>query len=127
YPSLGRFARRVNRPLTILLTVAVVLGALFSLPMLIGVWLPDVITAREHTLAEQRLASGYSFRVVQYWNRVDFYSTELRVTSPDGRTEVHTLDGDDSKSWRLPLTVDEQSHTATVMLGGGRERKVAWK
>jgi hypothetical protein len=117
----------VKKPLIILLTVAVVLGALFSLPMLIGVWLPDVISAQEHTLAEQRLASGYSFRVVQYWNRVDFYSTELRVTSPDGRTEVHTLDGDDSKSWRLPLTVDEQSHTATVMLGGGRERKVDWK
>jgi hypothetical protein len=49
---------------------------------------------------------------VQYWNRVDFYSTELRVTSPGGSTETHTLDGDDSKSWRLPLVVDEQRQTA---------------
>jgi len=51
----------------------------------------------------------------------------LRVTSPDGSTETHTLDGDDSKSWRLPLVIDEQRHTATVTLGGSRVRKVDWK
>ena len=110
-----------------LLIVGLLLGALVGLPLLIGVWLPDVISAPEHTLAEQRLPSGHSFRVVQYWNRVDFYSTELRVTSPDGSTETHTLDGDDSKRWRLPLVIDEQRHTATVTLGGGRVRKVDWK
>ena len=104
-----------------------IVGALWALGLLIGVWLPDVVFAPEHTIAEQRLASGHTFRVVQFWNRVDFYSTELRVTSPDGRTETHTLDGDDSKSWRLPLTVDEQRHTAMVILGGGRVRKVDWK
>lgn len=110
-----------------LLIVGLLFGALFGLPLLIGVWLPDAIGASEHTLAEQRLASGHTFRVVQYWNHVDFYSTELRVTSPDGSTETHTLDGDDSKSWRLPLVIDEQHHTATVTLGGGRLRKVVWK
>lgn len=77
--------------------------------------------------AEQRLASDRAFRVVQHWNRVDFCSTELHVTSPDGQTEIHTLDGDDSKGCRLPLTIDEQSHTATVILGGGRVRKVDWR
>ena len=117
----------MKRPLVIVLIVALIFGALFGLPLLIGVWLPDMIYAPHHTLAEQRLASGHTFRVVQYWNRVDFYSTELHVTSPDGGTEVHTLDGDDSKSWRLPLTIDEQKHTATIILGGGRERKVDWK
>ncbi|MBX3734981.1 MAG: hypothetical protein KF791_20590 [Verrucomicrobiae bacterium] len=111
----------------ILLTVGVLTGALLGLPLLIGVWLPDVITASERTLAEQHLDSGHAFRVVQYWNRVDFYSTELRVTSPDGGTETHTLDGDDSKSWRLPLVIDGQHHTAAVTLGGGRVRKVDWK
>ncbi len=106
--------------------VGLLLGALLGLPLLIGVWLPDVIAAPRYTLAEQHLTNGYSFRVVQYWNRVDFYSTELHVTCPDGRTEFHTLDGDDSKSWRLPLVIDEQSRTATVTLGGGRVRRVDW-
>jgi hypothetical protein len=110
-----------------LLLVGLVLGALFAYAQRIGVWLPDVITATEHTLAEQRLASGHLFRVVQYWNRVDFYSTELRVTSPGGSIQTHTLDGDDNKSWRLPLVVDEQRHTATVTLDGGRERIVDWQ
>lgn len=111
----------------ILLIFGLLFGVLFGLPLIIGVWLPDVISAPEHTLAEQRLASGHAFRVVQYWNHIDFYSTELRITLPDGSTETHTLDGDDSKSWRLPLVVDEQHHTATVTLGGGRVRKVDWK
>jgi hypothetical protein len=109
------------------LVFCVLVVALWALGLLIGVWLPDVVFAPERTLAEQRLASGHTFRVVQYWNRVDFYSTELRVTTPDGSIETHTLDGDDSKSWRLPLVIDEQHHTATVTLGGGRVRKVDWK
>ena len=96
------------------------------MPLLIGIWLPDVITAQHHTLAQQRLPSGYSFRMVQYWNRFDFYSTELHVTSPAGRTEVHTLDGDDSKSWRLPFRIDEHRRTATVVLDGGRIKTVDW-
>ena len=112
----------------LLFTFFFVMGAIFFLfPLLIGVWLPDVFFASKHTLASKKLASGYGFRVVQYWNRVDFYSTELHVTSPDGRTEVHTLDGDDSKSWRLPLVIDEQRRTATVTLGGGRVRNVDWR
>jgi hypothetical protein len=117
----------MKRLCVVLLIVGLLFGALFGLPLLIGVWLPDVISAPERTLAQQRLASGHTFRVVQYWNHVDFYSTELRVTSPDGSSENHTLDGDDSKSWRLPLVIDEQRHTATVTLGGGRVRKVDWK
>ena len=112
--------------LTFLLVMAIIVAGVFLVPMAFGIWLPDVFIAREHTLAEQRLASGHLFRVVQYWNRVDFYSTELRVTSPEGHTETHTLDGDDSKSWRLPLSVDAQHRTATVTLGGGRVRKVDW-
>jgi hypothetical protein len=109
------------------LVVCVIVVVLSGLGLLIGVWLPDVIFAPERTLAEQRLASGHTFRVVQYWNGVDFYSTELRVASPDGSTETHTLDGDDNKSWRLPLVIDELRHAATVTLGGGRVRKVDWK
>lgn len=117
----------MKKRIRIFALVALAFGALFGLPLLIGVWLPDVIIASHHTLAEQRLASGHTFRVVQYWNRADFYSTELHIITPDGRTEVHTLDGDDSKSWHLPLTIDELRHTATVILGGGRERKVNWR
>lgn len=109
------------------LTFLFVIAVIFLLmPLLMGVWLPDVAFARRHTLAATTLTNGYSFRVVQYWNRFDFYSTELQVTSPDGSTEVHTLDGDDSKSWRLRLVVDELRRTATVTLGGGRVREVDW-
>lgn len=116
----------MKRQLVTVLVVGLVFVALVCLPLLVGVWLPDVLINQEHVLAEQRLASGYLFRVVQYWNHSDFYSTQLRVTSPDGHTTTNTLDGDDSKSWRLPLTVDEEHHTAIVTLGGNRVKKVDW-
>ena len=112
--------------LTILLIVGLLFGALLGLPLLIGIWLPDVISAPQHTLAEQRLASGHLFRVIQYWNRGDFYNTELLHTSPDGSVETHVLDGDDDKSWSVPLVIDEKRKTVTVILGGGRVKKVDW-
>lgn len=120
------FGNSMRRRRTIIvLAVSIPLLALF-LPLLMGVWLPDVFFGGTRTLASASLTNGYTFRVVQYWNHVDFYSTELHVTSPDGRTEVHTLDGDDAKSWRVPLTVDEPSRVASVTLGGDRPRKVNW-
>jgi len=116
----------VRELLTILLLVVLLAGAMLGLPLLIGIWLPDVISAPRHTLAEQQLASGHSFRVIQYWNRGDFYNTELEHVSPNGTAETHVLDADDSKSWRVPLVVDEQHKTATVTLSGGRVIQVAW-
>ena len=111
----------------IVLLIGTLLGAVLGLPLLIGIWVPDVISAPRHTLAEQRLASGHSFRVIQYWNRGDFYNTELPHISPDGRVETHVLDADDNKTWSVPLVVDEQHKTATVTLGGGRVKTVDWQ
>lgn len=79
----------MKRAVTILLLVGTLLGAVLGLPLIIGIWVPDVIFAPRHTLAEQRLGSGHSFRVIQYWNRCDFYNTELLHISPDGRVETH--------------------------------------
>lgn len=104
-----------------------VVGMLIGLPLKIGIWLPDLVSAPLNTLAEEWLTSGHIFRVVQYWNRVDFYSTDLHIVSPDGYKVVHVLDGDDNKSWHLPMTVDGQNHTVTVILSGNRERRVIWK
>lgn len=115
--------RRMRRSMVILLGV----GLVFGVPLLMGVWLPDVFTATEHTLAEQRLSTGHVFRVVQYWNRVDFYSTELRSTAPDSTFEFHTLDGDDTKRWRVHLAADERHHLAAITMSRGVVRKVMWR
>ena len=96
-----------------------IVAPLWALGLLIGVWLPDVVFAPRSTIAYKTLPSGYSFRVIQYWNRVDFYSTELHITFPDGRKQVHTLDGDDNKSWSVPMSVDESNRVVRVILSGG--------
>lgn len=104
------------------LPILVLLG-----PLIFGVWLPDVFGGDPRTLAEASTAgSGYRFRVVQYWNHVDFYSTELHVQGPDGENKVHTLDGDDDKSWRVPMRVDEADRSVTVTLSGSRLRTLHW-
>jgi len=112
--------------LTFLFVMATIVAGVLIVPLAFGVWLPDVFIDRQHTLAEQRLASGHSFRVIQYWNHGDFYNTELLHTSPDGTVETHVLDADDSKSWSVPLVIDEQHKTVMVTLGGGRVKKVNW-
>lgn len=112
--------------LTFFLVMGTILVGVFGLPLAFGVWLPDVLLDRTHTLTEQRLANGHSFRVIQYWNHGDFYNTELLHTKPDGTIETHVLDADDSKSWRVPLAVDKQHRTAIVTLSGGRVKKVGW-
>ena len=63
--------------LTFLFVMAVIVASLFIVPLMLGIWLPDVFVDREHTLAHERLASGHSLRVIQYWNHGDFYNTEL--------------------------------------------------
>ena len=77
------------------------------------------------TLAHVTASTGSTYDVVQYWNHVDFYTTELRVTLADGTTKVVTLDGDDAKTWSVPLTVDEVRGVATVVLSGHRTRTVS--
>ena len=96
------------------------------LPLCFHVWLPDVLFAPHRTLAATASPGGYAFRVVQYWNRCDFYSTELHVTPPNAPTEVFTLDGDDFKTWSVPLAVNEDTRVATVTLSGERTKSIQW-
>ncbi len=118
--------RRGAPALRLSLMVGLLVAALLGLPLSVGIWLPDVMGAPERTLAERQTSSGQTVRVVQYWNHVDFYSTELRVISPNGSTETQTLDGDDGKTWSVPLVVDEGSKSATITLRGGRVKRVYW-
>ncbi len=110
-----------------LLGAGACLAAVLVLPLSIGIWLPDIIDAPRDTIAKQHLPDGTTFRVVQYWNRVDFYSTRLQVAKPDGTEKIYLLDDDDSKSWHVPLTIDPAAGTAAVTLSGDRVKVVNWK
>ena len=96
------------------------------LPLCFHVWLPDVLFAPHRTLAATNSTDGHAFRVVQYWNRCDFYSTELHVTPPNAPTQVFTLDGDDFKTWNVPMAVNETTRVATVTLSEGRTKSIQW-
>jgi hypothetical protein len=102
------------------------MAAVLFLPLCIGIWLPDVLLSTPRTLAAVALPSGEAFRVIQYWNHCDFYNTELIHTSVDGTTATNVLDGDDSKTWSVPMTVNEASKTVAVTLGGNRKQVVSW-
>jgi hypothetical protein len=103
-----------------------ILAAALIFPLAVGVWLPDVLYAKHHTIAEIVASDGNSFRVIQYWNRGDFYNTELLHLTPEGRTSRHVLDGDDSKSWSVPITVDVIKKNVYVRLSGNRTKTVKY-
>jgi hypothetical protein len=104
--------------------ILLICAGVFVPPLLIGVWLPDVVFVPRSVLAERRSPDGEVVRVIQYWNRVDFYSTELHYIPTTGLSIVSTLDGDDYKHWHVPLAVDWKKKQAKVILGHGRLRTV---
>ena len=53
--------------------IAFCVAIAFILPLGWGAWLPDLLFAPHRTIAAVTTPSGHSFRVVQYWNRFDFY------------------------------------------------------
>jgi hypothetical protein len=121
--ALGRLPRPKTVRNWLVIVSTIVIGAAW--PAWAGVWLPDIFTfGSGRTLAQVAGTSGAKYEVIQYWNYVDFYTTELRITSGSAATKVFKLDDDDSKSWSVPLAVDERAGTATVTLSGDRTRIV---
>jgi|SRR3954468_13075278 len=116
-PQIRQFLWRV-------VLVASMISIVLFVPLMIGIWVPDVIAAPRNVLAEERRENGESVRVIQYWNRCDFYSTELEYGATNGVLTKCLLDGDDSKSWRVRVSVDWDGKKARVTLGGGRLRIV---
>ena len=113
--------------LTFILAIAMLTAAALILPLQIGIWLPDTVLGMKRTLANQRMSSGHSFCVVQYWNRQDFYySTELIHTFPDGRVVTDVLDSDAHKTWHAGLAIDESFRRATVTIRDQGTIPVRW-
>jgi hypothetical protein len=106
--------------------VLAVISAGLALPLAIGIWLPDVFSGRQHTLCSATTASGHRISIVHYWNHVDFYTTEARVTSPDGITSITVIDGDASKTWGASLEIDPSQKSATFQLPNGRIGEITW-
>lgn len=106
------------------LYAALAVGAFF-LPLCAGVWIPDIFSGAR-TVGSATTSSGYSFLVTQELGS-DFYATRLFVTSPSGTvTEPYYVDGDDSKSWKIPVVVDEAKRSVTLTLSGGRVKAFDW-
>ncbi|MGL5016543.1 MAG: hypothetical protein ACRDBP_00295 [Luteolibacter sp.] len=108
-----------------LVSVSLVVFLSFFLPLIYGVWLPDVF-GKQHTLCSATTSTGYQISIVQYWNHVDFYTTEARIAGPDGVTSLSLLDGDASKAWSATLEVDPSEKSATFKLPNGRSGEITW-
>ena len=120
------FIRR--RPLGIrgrLISIALTFVLGLGIPVAYGVWLPDIL-GTQHTLCSASTSTGYQVSVVQYWNYADFYTTEIRVTDPDGLTSVTIIDGDASKSWSATIEIDSSQTCATYRIPSGRTGGVTW-
>ncbi|MGJ8658041.1 MAG: hypothetical protein ACSHX6_16460 [Akkermansiaceae bacterium] len=96
-----------------------------ALPLAMGVWVPDFL-GYTTSVARAETSSGVVIKVEQRWNYVDFYDTSVVVRYPDGHERQITLDGDDNKSWSVPMELDEDRRVAKITLSGGRYRSVGW-
>ncbi len=105
------------------LTISLLIAAV--LPLGSGVWLPDIF-GMEHTLCSATTSTGQRVSIVQYWNYVDFYTTEARVIGPDGVPSVTVIDGDASKTWSARLEIDPSQNRATYWIPTGRTDTLTW-
>ena len=118
---------KIRFPKRLLVIGLLALGAFFLLPLCIGVWMPDLLFGQTRTIARASSNSGVKFELNQFWNNVDFYTTELRVVEPSGQEKTILVDGDASKAWRADLVVDEKKRTAyAVYVGGLRSQELTW-
>jgi hypothetical protein len=99
-------------------------GLVMGLPLLVGIWLPDLFVPNDNVLAERQLESGDSFKVIQYWNETCYYTVLEHRGAAGLKTQV--LDCEDRKRWRVPISVDEKNKTIFVSLGWNGVRKVGW-
>jgi len=99
--------------------MVVALPTAIALPLTAGVWIPDFL-GRDYVLATAKTESGDLVEVVQRWNYVDFYTTEIVSTTRAGVTTKVILDGDDHKRWRYSFGLDERQGSLTVRLEGCR-------
>ncbi len=117
-----------KRPLGIrgwLISIALILILGLGIPLAYGVWLPDIF-GKQHTLCSVSTSTGYQVSIVQYWNHVDFYTTEAQITSPDGITSISLIDGDASKIWSATLKIDPAEKGTTYTLPNGRSGTFTW-
>ena len=115
------------RTKTIITVTAPILAAAFFLPLTIGIWVPDIVYAKKHVIAYAENSTGHTFSVIQYWNRCDFYNTELIHTTPDGQKQITVLDADDNKSWQVPISIDEPNKKVIIDLGNNRTKTVYYE
>lgn len=122
-----RYAVR-RKPLRLrgwLASASLVIFLSLFLPLVYGVWLPDVF-GKQRTLCSATTSTGYQISIVQYWNHVDFYTTEARVIRPDGVSSTSLIDGDAAKSWSATLEIEPSQTSATYRIPGGRTSTITW-
>lgn len=95
----------------------------FFIPLMWGVWLPDLWLNHTVTVAEKKLYDGCVVKVVQYWGS-DFYTTEARFSyypfEGDRIETQYVLDGDDRKRWRATITESGGAPAFVHIEMGGR-------
>jgi hypothetical protein len=93
------------------------------------VWLPEIGSGKVSVLATAESANGERFRVVQFWNGYDFYTTQLEHIDAAGATKVAVIDGDDKKQWSCSLEIveAEKKVIVTIPSGSKRLREYQWE
>jgi len=76
------------------------------------VWLPDIWFAPHRVLASMSLKDGSNIKVVEFWNRCDFYTVELQHITMAGETNSVVIDPDSPKVWFCKLRADDKGRVA---------------
>lgn len=123
--SFGWFWRNTTLGIRRWIALACAMPLAAMLPLAAGVWLPD-LRGQLSTLDSASARSGHRIEVVQYWNQIDFYTTEIRVVAPDGTSAVTTLDADAGKTWTANIEMHPSQNRALITVPGYGPLSIRW-
>ena len=107
------------------LGIPLILASAICMPVASGVWVLDFLGSTNE-LAKTSTASGHEIRVIQQWNYVDFYTTSVQITAPDGTVNETVIDGDDGKRWKATISINPASQIATIASPASPKKTVSW-
>jgi hypothetical protein len=94
----------------------------------LGVWPPDIFSGKVSILASAKSNSGAQFRVVQFFNGYESYTTQLEQINVEGATDVVVIDGDAFKYWSCSIDVIENDEKLVVSFpSSGRKLEYYWR
>jgi hypothetical protein len=97
----------------------IILGCVLALALMFAIsrliWIPDLWRQGRRVVHAFEDRDGNKYQVMEWWNRVDFYSVEFVHSCSNGATHTALIDSDASKWWSCEIALSKTNQDLIVV------------